>query len=84
MEIIRTDDFLKDFRGLPKAAQRFLSQQERRFIRNRFDPRLHIKKLKELAGAYSFRVTRRYRVLFLFRGGKVVFFAVGHRKDVYR
>ena len=63
MEIVRTSDFLKDLEELPVAARRMLHQQESRFMEDWLDPRLHTKRLKDMAGAYSFRVTRKYRVL---------------------
>jgi mRNA-degrading endonuclease RelE of RelBE toxin-antitoxin system len=47
-------------------------------------PRLHIKRIKELPGVFSFRITRRYRVLFYFRNGEAIFFKIGHRKEIYR
>ena len=84
MEIIHTEDFLKDVERLPQEARRLLRKQELLFSRNWLDPRLHIKRLKELRGVYSFRVTRRYRVLFYFKGKTAIFFAIGHRKNIYR
>ncbi len=85
MNIIKTEDFQKFFVELPGEIQRLYQSQEERFIVDCRDPRLHIKKVKELSLAYSFRVTRRYRVLFYFQNtAAAVFFAIDHRKDVYR
>lgn len=84
MEVVHTDDFLKDATRLPKNAQRLLREQEMRFSRNWLDPRLHVKRLKDLKGAFSFRITRNYRALFYLRGSTAVLFAVGNRKDIYR
>ena len=84
MVIYKTDDFLDSVRKLPDEARRLLKKQEAIFIKNWLDARLHVKKLKELDGVYSFRITRRYRALFYFRNKDVVLFAVGHRKEVYK
>lgn len=49
------------------------------------DPRLHIKKIKGLEHAFSFRVTRSWRVLFYFQDAdEAIFFEIDHRRDVYR
>ncbi|KKU16611.1 MAG: hypothetical protein UY26_C0003G0218 [Candidatus Jorgensenbacteria bacterium GW2011_GWA1_48_13] len=84
MVIYRTDDFLHDVEKLPTEAKRLLKKQEAIFIKSWLDPRLHVKKLKGFEGVYSIRITRRYRVLFYFRAKDAVFFAVGHRKEIYK
>ena len=84
MVLQETDDFLQDIERLPKGVQQLLQKQESIFRRNWLDPRLHTKRLKELPGVYSFRITRRYRALFYWKGEEAIFFSMGHRKDVYR
>jgi len=85
MEIIRTDDFERAFRKLPRDIQRLYQVQETRFKLSWRDSRLHIKKIKELPAALSFRVTRRYRVFFYFQDSTTaVLFDIDHRKDAYR
>ena len=85
MEIIKTDDFLKAFQKLPSEIQRLAPIQENRFRDNWRDPRLHIKKIRTLPFAFSFRITRRYRVFFYFQNTETaVFFDIDHRKDAYR
>ena len=85
MKIIQTDDCKKSLTKLPFSVQKAFGSQENRFIENHRDSRLHIKKLHGLDGVFSFRITREYRALFYFHDKEViVFFAVGHRKDVYR
>lgn len=85
MEVIRTDDFERTFRRLPRDIQRLYSLQERRFCENWRDPRLHARKVRTLRHAFSFRITRRYRVFFYFQNLETaIFFDVDHRKDVYR
>ena len=85
MEIIQTTDFRRALRNLPQEIRRLYERQEERLRSNWDDPRLHVKKVKELPYALSFRITRRYRVFFYFRNPETaVFFDVDHRKDIYR
>lgn len=85
MEIIRTEEFERALRKLPSDARKLYEIQERRFRDSWRDPRLHVKKVQGLENALSFRVTRRYRVLFYVRdSSSAIFFEVDHRKDVYR
>ena len=89
MIIIGTDDFKKDLKNLPSEIKRLYQRQKAIFKENWFDPRLHTKRIRELRirelpGVYSFRITRRYRVLFYFRNGEAIFFKIGHRKEIYR
>jgi mRNA-degrading endonuclease RelE of RelBE toxin-antitoxin system len=83
MNIAKTKNFLNQFEGLPNSIKEIYEKQEEIFLVNWFDSRLHVKRLKELKGIFSFRVTRRYRVLFYFQNREVVFFSVDHRKDIY-
>lgn len=85
MEVIKTADFEKDLRKIPDSVRELFLVQEGRFQTNSHDSRLHMKKLKDLDGAFSFRITRNYRVLFYFHTeNAAVLFKIGHRKDVYR
>jgi mRNA-degrading endonuclease RelE of RelBE toxin-antitoxin system len=85
MEIIRTAEFEKLLKKLPKEIQRLYVTQERRFRFDWSDPRLHIKRVKELSRVFSFRITRRYRALFYFcNPHTAVFFEIDHRKETYR
>ena len=83
MSILKTEDFIKGFKRLPAEIKRIYCKQEDIFKTNWLDSRLHTKRLKELKGVYSFRITRRYRVLFYFRNEEAIFFSVGHRKEIY-
>lgn len=84
MIIHKTRDFIDSFEKLPLEIKKLYRKQEAIFKVNWLDPRLHIKRNKELKGVYSFRITRRYRVLFYFQEDEAVFFSIGHRKDIYR
>ena len=85
MRIIKTEDFAKAYSNLQSSTKRLYIVQEKRFAFNPRDPRLHIKKLKDFNGAFSFRITRHYRVLFYFQNPMTaIFFDIDHRKDIYR
>jgi len=85
MDVIRTTDFEKQLKSLPKKALGLYQTQEKRFRENTRDPRLHLKKLEGMDGVFSFRITRVYRALLYFKTpGSAVFFSIGHRKDIYR
>lgn len=84
MEIIQTEDFAVSLKKLPRRIQKIYLGQENRFARNWRDQRLHVKKVKSLEHAFSFRITRHYRVFFFFQNNSIaVFFDIGHRKDIY-
>lgn len=85
MEIIKTSDFQRTFSKLPKDIQGLYAKQEKRFLENCKDPRLHIKKVRFLDYGLSFRITSRYRVFFYFQNSQTaIFFEIDHRKDIYR
>lgn len=85
MNVLYSREFLTEFPKLPTEIQRRFRQQETRFKQNWRDPRLHVKKLTGHPFTFSFRITRRYRVLFVFVDSETVLFAtIGHRRDIYR
>lgn len=84
MKIFYTKEFLKILKKLPQSTQNLYKKQEKIFFVNWKDPRLHSKKLKGDNSVFSFRVTRKYRVLFVFTSkDSVLFVSIGHRKDIY-
>ncbi len=85
MTIEYTSNFVKSFRRLPREIQDLAIEQEGIFKINLHDPRLHTKPLHgRLKGLWSFRVTRRYRVLYGFKSSEVVlFYEIEHRWFVY-
>lgn len=85
MNVIKTSDFQQALSKLPKSIQRLFVKQEKRFLENYRDSRLHIKKVQSLQYAMSFRITRKYRVFFYFQNSETaIFFEIDHRKDIYR
>jgi mRNA-degrading endonuclease RelE of RelBE toxin-antitoxin system len=76
--------YAKEFKKLPANIQRLYRKQEEIFKENWRDPRLKVKKLRDHPLPFSFRITRGYRVLFVFAETDTALFAtIGHRKDVY-
>lgn len=69
---------------LPESVQSAYQEQESRLVDNPKDPRLHLKKLRDMDDTYSFRITRSYRALFIWDNDTALLFAVGDRKDIYR
>ena len=84
MILYKTPVFLKRFGKLPKEVKTLYEKQELFFKDSWLHPSIHTKKLDELSGAFSFKITRGYRVLFYFRKETAIFFSIGHRKDNYR
>jgi mRNA-degrading endonuclease RelE of RelBE toxin-antitoxin system len=85
MNIVYAEEFKKQFHKLPSPLQKQFKIQEKRFKADWRDPRLHCKKLKGSSTAFSFRVTRSWRVLFAFVDTETALFAtIGHRRNVYR
>jgi mRNA-degrading endonuclease RelE of RelBE toxin-antitoxin system len=85
MRIVYAEEFWEHFQKTPHKIQRLYRTQEARFKENWRDPRLQVKKLTDHPFPFSFRVTRRYRVLFVFVDTDTVLFAtIGHRREVYR
>ncbi len=83
--IIRTDDFERAMEKLPGSIRLLCETQITLMGSDWRDSRLHIKKLREQGGMYSFRITRHYRALFYFdKNDNVIVFDVDHRKDAYR
>ena len=83
MRIFYSQRFDRDLIPLPTALKRIFKKQEDIFIENWKDPRLHTKKIIG-SNLFSFRVTRKYRVLFNFSDkDSALFISIGHRKDIY-
>ena len=83
--VVRTDDFERAFSTLPKYVRELCDAQIAILESDWRDPRLHIKKLREQGGVYSFRITRNYRAQFYFDiNDNIIAFDADHRKDSYR
>jgi addiction module RelE/StbE family toxin len=86
MRVVYSDKFLKALAKLPKKIQVKLDSLVDLLAQDAFHPLLHSKQLGgNLIGAYSFRVTRDWRAIFIFDGKDVIkLINVGNRKDIYR
>lgn len=85
MKILYAREFVKEFKKLPGSIQNLYRKQEMIFIDDWHDSRLQVKKLIQHPFPFSFRITRAYRVLFIFIDSETVLFAtIGHRKSVYK
>ncbi|MBI2612715.1 hypothetical protein HYW59_02795 [Candidatus Kaiserbacteria bacterium] len=83
--VIRTGDFKRAIEKLPAHIRKLCDEQLLILGSNWRDSRLHIKKLREFDGAYSFRITRNYRGQFYFDvHDNIIVFDADHRKDSYR
>jgi len=85
-EIVYGEGFWKDVDKLPKEAQGKLPELFEILAENAFDPRLHTKPLgPPLLGRYSFRITRDWRVAFIFAGDhRLKILMAGNRDKVYQ
>ncbi|OGZ31801.1 MAG: hypothetical protein A3H02_01980 [Candidatus Niyogibacteria bacterium RIFCSPLOWO2_12_FULL_41_13] len=79
-------NFLKSAKKLPKKQQEKFAALLEILQKNPFRPGLHTKSLTgKLAGFYSFRITREWRVIFQFLNpDKIKLLEIGHRKDIYK
>lgn len=83
MHIHHTTRFTRQLAGLPASVQTRFEEQASRLREQPNDPRLHLKKLQGFGDAYSIRITRNYRALFVWSDDIVLFYGIGDRKDVY-
>ena len=86
MEISYTTKYLRLFRKLPKAISEKVSERERIFRENPFDPRLETHKLKaDQSPHWAFSVDKKNRVKFIPLGeGMVEFVFVGPHNEAYK
>lgn len=81
-EIIYEKDFRRDVYSLPRKVQDKLGFLIGILHVNPFDSRLHTKRLgPPLQGAFSFRITRGYRVGFEFKGAGIIRLLAADRRD---
>jgi len=84
-EIEYGDGFLGDLRRLPREVYEKLGFLVELLRENVFDPRLHTKRLETpLKDKYSFRITRDWRVGFMFSGrNRIKLLLVDNRDTIY-
>ncbi len=86
MRVVYTEKFLAQAKELPKETQTKLARLLGLLAVNPFNPLLHSKRLTgKLSQEYSFRITRDWRVIFIFISKDTIKLIMArHRKDVYR
>jgi len=86
MKIVYSSDFVRLTKVAPKPIQRKLANLLEILQNDPFHPKLHTKPLVgKLKGFYSFRVTRDWRVIFVFLNPETIsLIDIAHRKDIYR
>lgn len=86
IKIITAEEFEKRYQSLPFIIQKKADKQTKLFCNNPFHPSLNTEKInpshKEL---WTFRVDKKYRVIFRFIDGTTVFFlSIGPHDWIYR
>ena len=84
-EITSSSNFWRDVDKLPQEAHQKLAELLEILADDAFDPRLHTKPLSPpLNGKYSFRITRDWRVVFMFGNHHVIkLLLTGSRSNIY-
>lgn len=81
-ELVYEPEFRKDVHGLNAKIQEKLTDLIVILCENPFDPRLHTKSLNPpLQNIYSFRITRDYRVGFIFDASHVIRLLIADKRD---
>ena len=85
-EIILTEEFEKCYKKLPLAVKIKAEKQEKIFCKNPFHPSLHTEKLEPKSKeVWSFRVDKKYRIIFRFIDrNKSIFLTVGPHDWIYK
>lgn len=84
--ILVTEEFEKRYRILPEPIKKRAVKQQKLFCQNHFHPSLNTEKLiPHSKGVWSFRVDRKYRILFRFVDGRTaLFLTVGPHDWIYK
>ena len=85
-DLVVTNEFISQYQKLPGSIQKRAEKQEAIFQENPFHPSLHTEKLEPKGRqVWSFRIDKKYRIIFRFLSGKqVLLLAVGPHDWVYR
>ncbi len=86
MEIFVTAEFEERYNVLPVAIKNKAKKQEKLFRQNPLHPSLHVEKLEpKNKQLWSFRIDKKYRILFRFISkDKVIFLTIGHHDWIYK
>lgn len=85
IEIFVTEEFTDRYRDLPAAIKTKAEKQEKFFQENPFHYSLHTEKLEpKNKEVWSFRVDKKYRIIFRFiNGKKALFLTIGPHDWIY-
>ncbi|MBI2591242.1 MAG: type II toxin-antitoxin system mRNA interferase toxin, RelE/StbE family [Candidatus Brennerbacteria bacterium] len=85
-KIIYGNKFIASAKKLEKPLKKKLDSQLLVLSENPFYPTLHTKPLSgPLKGAYSFRIGRDYRIIFIVHSNNIIqLLLAAHRKDIYK
>ncbi len=86
MEILITEEFQERYGCLPKQIQKKAEKQEKVFKNNPFYPSLHTEKLiPKSKDVWSFRIDKKYRIIFRFVSrDRVIFLTIGPHDWIYK
>lgn len=86
MEIFSTRKFKIEYNQLPKQIRQKAKKQEKLFKNNPFHPSLHTEKLiPKSKEVWSFRIDKKYRIVFRFLSrDSVLFLNVGPHDWIYK
>ncbi len=86
MEVLITEEFRERYSCLPKQIRKKAEKQEKIFKNNPFYPSLHTEKLvPKSKEVWSFRIDKKYRIIFRFISrDKVIFLTVGPHDWIYK
>lgn len=84
--VVLGDGFVASVKKLDNQVKVRINDALPTLQKDPFHLKLHTKPLRgNLKGAYSFRVSRDYRVIFKFLDNKIIFLLrAKHRKDIYK
>lgn len=86
IEIVVTAEFERGYSDLPVPIQRKAERRQKLFVENPFHPSLETEKLNPKSqNMWSFRIDRKYRIIFRFLdGGTVLFLGAGPHGWIYK
>ena len=86
IEVFVTEEFEKRYKDLPKDIKNKAEKQEKLFGDNPFHPSLNTEKLSpKEKDIWSFRVDKKYRIIFQFKNrDRVTFMTIGSHDWVYK
>jgi len=86
IEVFITKEFRENYQKLPTPIQKKAEKQEKLFRRNPFHPSLNTEKLEpKNKQVWSFRIDRKYRIIFRFiDSDRALFLTVGPHDWIYK